>query len=226
MRRRGGRRIRVLLAVSAAVVVVLALAQLFGPSIAASTVSERVGRYGHVQSVRVSAWPAIRLLWGSADSVRLSASSLALTPARSAALLAEADGTASVDATVAALREGPLRLTDVRLRKRGPSMVGEGLIRTGAIAAALPPGVHIELVASAGGQVHVRVGGGPFGNGSIAAVARSEHGTLLAEVLGGGLAGARMTLFQDPRIDVVGVAAALASTHPLSYRVRMSARLR
>ena len=37
--------------------------------IAASRISSRVGRYGKVQSVSVSAWPAVELLWGHADSV-------------------------------------------------------------------------------------------------------------------------------------------------------------
>ena len=52
---------------------VLALAQVLLPRIAASRISSRVGRYGKVQSVSVSAWPAVELLWGSVDSVRVAA---------------------------------------------------------------------------------------------------------------------------------------------------------
>ena len=51
----------------------LVLAQLLLPRIAASRISSRVGRYGTVQSVSVSAWPAVELLWGHADSVRVKA---------------------------------------------------------------------------------------------------------------------------------------------------------
>ena len=43
---------------------VLALAQVLLPRIAASRISSRVGRYGTVQSVSVKAWPAVELLWG------------------------------------------------------------------------------------------------------------------------------------------------------------------
>ena len=43
---------------------VLVLAQLFLPRIAASRIASRVGRYGTVQSVSVKAWPAVKLLWG------------------------------------------------------------------------------------------------------------------------------------------------------------------
>ena len=47
----------------------LVLAQLFLPRIAASRISSRVGSYGKVSSVSVSALPAMELLWGDADSV-------------------------------------------------------------------------------------------------------------------------------------------------------------
>ena len=69
-------------------VLALALAQLLLPGIAASRISSRVGRYGEVQSVSVSAWPAVKLLWGSADSVTVRARSLRVS--------AIADGQAAV----------------------------------------------------------------------------------------------------------------------------------
>ena len=58
----------------------LVLAQLFLPAHRREPDPSRVGRYGKVQSVSVSAWPAIELLWGDADSVHVSAGSLALSP--------------------------------------------------------------------------------------------------------------------------------------------------
>ena len=42
----------------AGAVLVLALAQVLLPRIAASRISSRVGRYGSVESVSVRAWPA------------------------------------------------------------------------------------------------------------------------------------------------------------------------
>ena len=45
------------------IVLLLVVAQLVLPRIAASVVSSRVGRYGKVQSVSVEAWPAVKLLW-------------------------------------------------------------------------------------------------------------------------------------------------------------------
>ena len=83
MRRGGGgpRRLRIALLAAAGVLLLLGLAQLLLPRIASSTISSRVGRYGKVESVSVSAWPAVELLWGSADSVRVKARRLSLSPA-------------------------------------------------------------------------------------------------------------------------------------------------
>jgi len=46
-------------------VLLLGLAQLFLPRIAAGRITSRLGRYGRVESVSVSAWPAVKLLWGA-----------------------------------------------------------------------------------------------------------------------------------------------------------------
>ncbi|MGD1058944.1 MAG: hypothetical protein ABR992_16185, partial [Solirubrobacteraceae bacterium] len=57
-------------------IVLLALAQVVLPRIAVSRIESRVGRYGKVQSVSVSAWPAVELLWGHVGSVHVRAKSL------------------------------------------------------------------------------------------------------------------------------------------------------
>ena len=57
------------------VIVVLGVAQLVLPGIAAQRIRSQLGRYGQVQSVSVSAFPAIELLWHHADSVSVRLSS-------------------------------------------------------------------------------------------------------------------------------------------------------
>ena len=52
-----------------AIVAVLVLAQLLGPAIAARVVRGKVARSGTVHSVKVTAWPAVKLLWRHADEV-------------------------------------------------------------------------------------------------------------------------------------------------------------
>ena len=209
------------------VVLLLALAQLLLPRIAASVISSRVARYGTVESVKVKAWPAIELLWGSVDSVRVTARSLRLSPEQAAALLWEARRTASMDVTAASVQVGPLRLSDARLRKRGGALSGEGLASATDVRAALPPGFDVQLVGSAGGKVKVRASGGLFGVGaSVGAVGEASDGKLIAHPLGLLLSGFRQTLFSDAHVYVEGVGASVESERPLVYRLTMSASLR
>jgi hypothetical protein len=63
-------------------VLLLALAQVFLPGIAAERIESRLERYGRVAGVSVTAWPAIELLWGHADSVRVHALRLNLNTAQ------------------------------------------------------------------------------------------------------------------------------------------------
>src|SRR3954471_22962368 len=109
MRRSGGSTaIRIAAIVAAVLLALLVLAQLLLPRIAASRISSRVGRYGQVEHVSVSAFPAVKLLWGDADSVTVSAGALSLSPAQAAALLREGRGAAKIDIDAQAVRVGTL----------------------------------------------------------------------------------------------------------------------
>ena len=99
----GGRAARLALWLLGVVVVLLGLAQLLLPKFAADRISSRVGRYGKVTSVHVSAWPAVKLLFKDADSISVRAHDIALSPARTDALLAEA-----IDGKLVAHPRGPL----------------------------------------------------------------------------------------------------------------------
>ncbi|MFZ0377875.1 MAG: hypothetical protein WAL38_08625, partial [Solirubrobacteraceae bacterium] len=57
------------LGVAGLVLLVLVVAQLVLPGIAADRLRDQLARSGTVISVKVSAFPAIELLWGDADSV-------------------------------------------------------------------------------------------------------------------------------------------------------------
>jgi hypothetical protein len=231
MRRGGGIRSpgrhRLVLYALAGAVLALALAQLLLPRIAASRISSRVGRYGEVQDVSVSAWPAVKLLWGSVDSVRVRARRLSLSPAQAAKLLWEGRGTASMDLTAGSLQVGPLRLSDARLRKREEALSAEARASEADVRAALPPGWNVTLLGSQGGEVEVRASGGLFGVGaSVDAVALASKGRLVAHPLGLALEGLELTLFSDRHVRVEGVGARLEPGPPPAYRLSMSASLR
>ena len=210
-----------------AAVLALALAQVLLPRIAASRISSRVGRYGTVQSVSVKAWPAVELLWGSVDSVRVRARSLALSPAQAAKLLWEARGTASMEVSAESVQLGSLRLSDASLRKRGNALSAQALTTEADVKAALPAGFDVHLLRSEGGEVEVQATGALFGVGaSVDAVAGASEGKLVAHPLGFLLEALQLTLFSDPHVYVEGVGASVHSEQPLSYRLTMSASLR
>jgi LmeA-like phospholipid-binding len=228
MRRGGGGRttLRALLWVVGGLVLLLVLAQVFLPRIAVSRIRSRVGRYGTVKSVSVTAWPAVTLLWGSVGSVQVKAGSLALSPAQAGKLLWEARGTGSMDVTAESVEVGPLRVSDATLSKHGNELSAEATATEADVKAALPAGFGVRLLRSEGGEVEVQATGGLFGiDASVNAVAGASEGKLVAHPLGFLVEGLRLTLFSDPHVYVEGVGASVSSQQPLSYRLTMSARL-
>jgi LmeA-like phospholipid-binding len=218
--------IRLTLFLAGGVVLALALGQVFLPRLAASRISSRVGRYGSIQSVSVEAWPAVKLLWGRADSARIRTGSLKLSPGATAKLLWEARGLGDVEVTALDVQEGPLRLSDVNLRKRGSSLTAEARATEADVRAALPQGFGVQLLSSKGGEVRVRASGGLFGLGaSVEAVAGASEGKLIARPLGL-LSQLRLILFSEPHVYVEGVGASLEDRPPSSYRLTMRATLR
>jgi hypothetical protein len=227
MRRGGGRLRNTLLVVLGGALLALALAQLLLPGIVAHRITSRLGRYGSVESVQVRAWPAVELLWGSADSVEVRAGSLTMSTAQAASFLWEARGTHSVGLSATSVRVGRLRLSDVRLRKLGAALGAEALTSEADVAAALPPGVALALLGSADGRVRVRASGALFGVGaSVEAVASASEGRLIAHPLDPLLEGFQLTLFSDPHVHIEGVGAGVMPGRPATYRLTVAASLR
>ena len=212
-----------------AALLLLVLAQILLPRIAASTISSRVGRYGSVASVHVSAFPAVELLWGSADSVKVRAGKLALKPAQAAGLLWESRGVARLDVHADSVEVGPLRVSDATLSKRGNVLRARARTSEADVAAALPPGLALRLISSGGGRVEVQASGGLFGllsaGASVPAVAQAIDGRLVAHPLGALVEGFHLTLFSDPHVYVEGVGASTGGPPPLVYSLSMGARL-
>jgi hypothetical protein len=219
------RRLVVLLLAGAALI--LLVAQLALPPIAADRISSRVGRYGVLESVSVSAWPALELLWGSADSASVRAKRLRLSPSQAARLLWEARGVNRLELTASEVQVGPLRLSGARLHKRGSSLAAEAVIGEADVKAALPPGLSVSLLGSEAGVVKVAAKGGLFGGGpTVTAIAGPSEGRLVVHPTGSAPVGVRLTLFADRHVYVEGVGASARPGSPRSYRLTMTARLR
>lgn len=235
--RAGGRsrsRIAVATATLIALLVVLVLlAQLLLPGLAATRARTRVERYGPVHSVHVSAFPAVKLLWGHADSVSVSAGRLTVTPTQIASLLREARaiGTLTVLAQGGVLRTaqlpGGLEVSDVRMQKRGSSVVASARMTQVQLQRAMPSGFDVQPTASGEGQIEARASGGLFGlQASIDVLVRASEGNLIAEPRGlpfGGIA--TVTLFSDAHLKVQSVGLRVIDQQPLTYGVSLRASL-
>jgi len=225
---------RVVLAVGTPLALVLVLAQAFLPSLAAKRVSDRVARYGAVESTSVSAFPALELLWGKADSITVHAATLTVTPAQIGSLLWEARGAsdttvsaAAVSLRVAGLPSG-LTVSAVRMERHGSAVHASATLTQRALDEALPSGFHVQPTASGEGQVRVRASGGLFGvQTSIDALVRPLEGRIVAEPSGFPLAGiATVTLFSDPHLNVQSIGVRVLRGTPLAYGLSLSATLR
>lgn len=227
MRRRRVKAARIAALLAGAAIVLLALAQLFLPALAANHIRSRIDRYGTVKTVHVSAWPAVKLLWGDADSVDVDAGALALSTREAAARAWEGRSVARLDFHASSVLLGGLQLTEATLRKRGKTLEAHALASREATQAALPPGVRVELLRSSAGKVEVRAGGGLFGvEAAVDAVAEASHGRLVAHPLGLLLEGFQLTLFSDPHVDVEGIGASTTNALLPTYRLSMRASLR
>jgi hypothetical protein len=209
-------------------VALLALCQAVLPSLAASRISSRVGRYGSVASVSVSAWPAVELLWGHAGSVRVRAKRLSLSAAQAASLLWEGRGMASMDLSAESLQLGSLHVTGASFQKRGSALHAQAHASEADVRNALPAGVvGMRLLRSERGQVEVQATGSLFGvRASMDAVALASNGKLVARPQGFLVSGLHLTLFSDPHVWVQGVGASAYGDGPTSYVLSMDARLR
>jgi hypothetical protein len=210
------------------------LAQVFLPSLAARRVRDRVARYGSVRSVSVSAFPAVELLWGKADSVSVSAAALSIPISRIAALLWEARQAGSMtvvadSATLTGVSELPdgLTVSALRMEKHGSAISASATLTQQRLDEALPSGFHIEPTASGGGQVEARASGGLFGvQASITALVKPLEGRLVAEPQGFPLASlGTVTLFSDTRLQVNSVGVRVLRTQPLTYGLSLAATL-
>jgi hypothetical protein len=229
MRRRGGTLAKLTAVLIAAALALLVLAQVVLPQIATSTIRSRVGRYGSVAGVRVSAWPAIELLWGAAGSVHVDADRLSIAPRQIGDLLWAARGTDTLDVTAAHVDLGGLQIAGATLSKQGSELSAGGVVSAAAVDAALPAGVSVKLLRSSPEGVLVQVSGGLFGTRRpLRALAAARGGKLVVRPLAAALAGAQLTLFSDPRIAIEGVGAQATgpARSPSAYFLTIRGRMR
>jgi hypothetical protein len=210
--------------VGLAVVALLVLAQLILPGIATQQLRDRLSRHGRVLEVQVHAFPAIELLWHQADRVVVRMADDTSTAPNLQRDVAQVTDVDTLDASAAQFTSGLLKLGDATLLKRGSSITGSGIVTESDLRASLPILDGVTPVSSGDGQLTLQGTGTLLGvTATVDATVRADNGALVVspDVPFGGLA--TITLFQNPVIEIQGVAATPA---PGGFRVTVTARLR
>jgi hypothetical protein len=217
--------VRRLIALGAAgvVLLVLVVAQLVLPGIATDRLRDQLARSGTVLSVKVSAFPAIELLWGHADSVVIRMARYQAGASQIGGKLGGAANVGTLDASVGELDSGLLTLRDARLRKRGSELVGTAKVMEADLRAAVPFLDNVQPVASSEGHLILRGTASLLGfRATVDAVVAAQGGALVVapNVPFGGLA--TITLFNNPQVRVQSVA---ASAVPGGFSIEAQARV-
>jgi hypothetical protein len=202
------RAVRVALATAGGLILLLVAAQLALPGIAERRLRDRLERSGTVERVEISAFPAVKLLWHRADDVTVRMGRLRTGSGNFADLLASTGDTDDLDASAEEQRILTLRLHDSRLRKRGDELTLSSTVDDADLRAALPPGFDVRPVASGDGALVFEGSAELLGQrfqGRAVVAARDGRLILAPDVPFGGFL--TLTLFADPRIEVLSVGA-------------------
>ncbi len=184
------------------VVALLVLAQVVLPLLAERTIRGDLEETGTVTSVDVAAFPALELLFGNADSVRVRMSEASVGVGDIGDQLASSAGVDRLDVVIESLAVGPLQVRDVSLEKRGDALVGTASLTNDDLAAALPVDLGLRPVESDDGGLVMEAQVGPV---TVRGRLSDSEGKLL--IAPDGLLGgfASVTVFEDPRVRVTGV---------------------
>ena len=212
--------------VLALLVLALVAAQFTLPGIAASRLRDSLKQHGAVQSLSVSAFPAVTLLWHEAEKVTVrmrtytdssagtggggTVSQLGNGPRRLADFLASTSATDSLDARVGRASVGRLALESVVLTKSGAELNASAFGSYGDIRAALPSFLTIRSFAAGGGELLFTGAASLLGqHANVRMRLVASNGALVVQpVLGPFLpAGLSLTVFKDSRIFVESVSA-------------------
>lgn len=206
------------------ILLLLVIAQLVLPGIAAQQLRDRLARDGTVEKVEVSAFPAIQLLWHHADSVVVRMRSYRSSPAALSGTLTGIADAGSLDASADLLDTGLVTMRDATLTKRGNDVTATATITEADLKSALPVLDSVAPVSSSGGQLTLQGTASLLGvSATIDVTVGPRGGDLVAapDVPFGGFA--TVTLFSNPRIAVQGIDGVAA---PGGFEVTAHARLR
>jgi hypothetical protein len=214
------RRLAVLTA-AGVVLLILVVAQLLLPGIAEQELRDDLEQSGTVLEVKVSSFPAIKLLWHKADSVVVRMGRYRSGASHLGDTLGRAADANSLDASAQELYVGPLTLGNATLRKRGSELTGSATVTESNLRSAVFFLDNVEPIASGNGHLTLRGTASFLGlRGTVDATVSARDGALVVapNVPLGGIAA--ITLFDNPHVQVTSVS---ATNVPGGFRVSASA---
>jgi hypothetical protein len=195
-------------AIVGVVIVLLVVAQLVLPGLAAQQLRDRLDGHGTVLSVEVSAFPAIKLLWHRADRVAVRMANYRSGTGGLGSELDQTADTGSLTASIATLDTGLVTLHDVTLTKRGNQLTGSGRVTEADLRTSVPFLEDVHPIASGDGRLTLRGTAKILGlSATIDATVAAQNGDLVVapDVPLGALA--TVTVFSDPHVYVEDVSA-------------------
>jgi hypothetical protein len=206
------RRIAAIAIAVGVIILVLVVAQLVLPGIAEDRLHDRLAKSGQVLEVKVSAFPAIQLLWHDADTVKVRLGRYRSSTGQIGSLLSDASGVDSIDASVQTFNSGLLTVHNASMRKRGDQLTGTATVTEADLVRSFPILQSVQPVASGNGQLILRGTASLLGvTGTVDATVGAQDGKLVVQpnVPFGALA--TVTVFSNPHVYVEGVAATPAA---------------
>jgi hypothetical protein len=170
---------RILLWLAAILVVVAVVAQFALPAIAANRIADRLTADGGSASVGMSAFPAVRLLFGDGDRISVRGENLTLTPSSDrASALGRLNGFGHVDVRLTDSTISPISLRTLELRRDGTTpywLRATAYSSLGAVA--IPINLDMRLTNDGGRLVVVS------GTGSIAGIPTGPLAQLITSAI-------------------------------------------
>ncbi len=211
------------LATAGVVILLLVVAQLVLPGIAAQRIRDQLSKSGKVLEVTVSAFPAIELLWHQADKVVVRMANYRSGSGKLGSLLDQSADVGTLDASAAELTTGLLTVRNATLHKRGNVLIGSAGVNESDLRSAVPFLQSVTPVASSNGQLTLKGTATLLGvTATVPATVAAQNGALLVQpdVPFGGLA--TITIFKDPHVEVQSLSATpTASGFSVSARGRL-----
>ena len=183
-------------------------AQLFLPEFAERNLRGDLEASGQVRRVDVSAFPAVKVLFGRADRVEVEMGEVRSGQGELADLLARTAETDELHAEADTLRVGPFVAHAARLDKDGDRLRGRVSVTVAELTEALPVEVGLRPVETEDGSLLMEATAGVLGQEiTVRARLTAREGDVVIAPEGvlGGLA--TLTVFSDPRVRVRRVGA-------------------